>query len=357
MARILKKGEYMRGIITYNPTHVYHNMHGSPEKPERIEKVYKFLKMKLKDRLDFEDVREPADKEDVLSVHPETYLDFLERMSVRGPTFLGDSTYLTKYSYLAALMAAEAAVVASDYVVSMEYDFAYALIRPPGHHATEDMYGGYCLLNNAAITANHIRARGLKKIAIIDWDAHAANGTMKIFYSSKDVLLISIHRDPKDYYPHEGFVHQIGRGDGTGYTVNIPVPKGAGDAEYALIFREIVEPIIKSFEPHFIIGDMGFDAHFSDKNIGLRLTSRGYVNIIKSIIEQKKMFMLIQEGGYTPYNSQIAFAIMKYLIDGEIPEEKTELYGTLLEPKRVHQEVCKVINKLKFIFSDYFDMG
>jgi acetoin utilization deacetylase AcuC-like enzyme len=295
--------------------------------------------------------------DDVLSVHTETYLDFLERMSVRGPTFLGDSTYLNNYSYLAALMAAEAAIVASDSVTGMEYDFAYALIRPPGHHASSDMYGGYCLLNNAAITANHITSRGLKKIAIIDWDAHAANGTMKIFYASKNVLLISLHRDPQDFYPHEGFVHQIGRGEGTGYTVNIPLPRGAGDAEYSMVFEEIVDPIIKSFDPHFIIGEVGFDAHFSDRRIGLKLTSKGYVDILRHIKSYGKMFMLIQEGGYTPYNREIAYAMMKYLADGTIPEEKLDISETVTAPTKVHKEVQEIIKKLAFIFSGYFDLG
>ncbi|NPA75960.1 MAG: histone deacetylase [Euryarchaeota archaeon] len=347
----------MRCAVTYNPTHVYHNMHGSPEKPERIENVYKYLKMKLSDQVDFFDIREPANMEDILAVHTEPYLEFLERMSMRGPTFLGDSTYLNKYSYLAALMAAEASIIASDYVVNMDYDFAYALVRPPGHHATEDMYGGYCLLNNAAITARHVQERGLRRVAIIDWDAHAANGTMKIFYSTRDVLLISLHRDPRDFYPHEGFIHQIGRGEGTGYTVNIPLPAGAGDVEYLRIFEEIIRPIIRSFSPQFIIGDIGFDAHYSDKNIGLALTSRGYVEIIRSIKSYGRMFMLVQEGGYTPHNREIAYAIMEYLLRGTIPEENVEVSDRLMNYKKVYKDVDDIISKLKFIFSSYFDMG
>ncbi len=343
-------------LVTYNPTHVYHNMKGSPESPERIENVYKYLKMKFGDIVDFQEVKEPANIDDVVNTHTQTYIEFLERMSTRGPTYLGDSTYLNKYSYLAALIAAEASIEASDAVMTMEHDFAYALVRPPGHHASEDMYGGYCLLNNAAITANHIRERGLRKVAIIDWDAHAANGTMKIFYSSRDVLLISLHRDPVDFYPHEGFIHQIGRGEGTGYTVNITLPRGAGDKEYQIIFDEIINPIIKDFNPQFIIGENGFDAHYSDKRIGLALTSKGYVNILKRIISYKKVFVLIQEGGYTSHNREIAGSMMDYFLYGDEPSENVPISDRLVGEKKVSKNVNELISKLKFIFSDYFDM-
>ncbi len=343
--------------VVYNPTHVYHNMKGSPESPERIESVYKYLKMHFAGKVSFMDVREPASMDDVLSVHTPQYLEFLERMSMRGPTFLGDSTYLNNYSYMAALIAAEACIEASDSVISSEYDFTYALVRPPGHHASADMYGGYCLLNNAAIAARHVQDRGLRRIAIIDWDAHAANGTMKIFYASRDVLLISIHRDPRDYYPKEGFVHQIGRGEGTGYTVNIPVPRGTGDAEYSLIFDEIIDPIIKDFKPDFIIGENGFDAHISDKNIGLALTTRGYVEILRRLKSYGRMFMVIQEGGYTPKNREIAGAMLRYLLEGTVPDERQDLSSRLVENSRVRRDVNELISKLKVIFGEYFDLG
>ena len=347
----------MNVLLAHNPTHVYHNMKGSPESPERIESVYKYLKMKLQGKLNFLDVREPAPMDEILNVHSSQYLEFLERMSMRGSTYLGDSTYLNNYSYMAALIAAETCIEASDAVIRADYDFSYALVRPPGHHASSDMYGGFCLLNNAAITARHVMERGLRKIAIIDWDAHAANGTMKIFYPSKDVLLISIHRDPIDFYPHEGFIHQIGRGEGTGYTVNIPVPKGTGDAEYKMIFNEIIDPIIKDFNPDFIIGENGFDPHCSEREIGLALTIGGFVDIIKKLRSYEKMFMMVQEGGYNPKNKDIAYAMLNYLINGEVENEEYDISDRLTSTNKVRKNVLNIINKLKFIFEDYFDMG
>ncbi len=347
----------MNILVVYNPTHVYHNMKGSPESPERIESVYKYLKMRMGGKIDFMDVREPADLEDILAVHTPQYLEFLEKMSMRGPTYLGDSTYLNNYSYMAALIAAQASIEASDEILHANYDFTYALVRPPGHHASSDMYGGYCLLNNAAITAKHVIDRGLRRIAIIDWDAHAANGTMKIFYSSSEVLLISIHRDPRDFYPKEGFIHQIGRGEGTGYTVNIPVPMGAGDAEYELVFSEVIDPIIRDYNPDFIIGENGFDAHYSDRSIGLALTTRGYAEIVSRIRSYGKMFMIIQEGGYTPKNKDIAYAMLETLIDGSMPEEHQDYSGRLVRGDKVRKEMEDTIKKLKLIFGDYYNLG
>lgn len=342
--------------MTYNPTHIYHNQKGSPENPERIENVYMYIKKNLGDKIEIMDIREPASIEDVLSVHTQTYLEFIDRMSRKGATYLGDSTYLNKYSYMAALIAAESSIIASDEVFDMNYDFAYALIRPPGHHASSDMYGGFCLLNNAAIVARHIIEKGVKKIAIIDWDAHAANGTMKIFYSSPNILLISIHRDPKDFYPHEGFMHQIGRGEGTGSTINIPVPTGTGDQEYDILFREIIDPIIEDYAPDFIIGENGFDPHYSHKNIELTLTIKGFTNIMRRLKNYKKPFMMIQEGGYTNYNRKIGYAMLNYLLTGEILEDEDISDRRIVQEKKVRKEVEDVIKRLKFIFGDYYNL-
>ncbi len=347
----------MNIVVLYNPTHIYHNMKGSPENPERIEMIYRYLSKTLSDRISFQNVREPADIEDVLSVHTEPYLEFLERMSMRRQAYLGDSTYLNKYSYMAALIAAEASIRAGDEVLSAYYDFAYALIRPPGHHASADMYGGFCLLNNGAIAARHLLDKGIKKIAIIDWDAHAANGTMKIFYSDPNVLLISIHRDPSDYYPHEGFIHQIGRGEGTGYTINIPVPAGAGDNEYKFIFDEIITPVISDYDPGFIIVENGFDPHYSHREIGLTLTTQGFVNMINNVKAYKKMFIMIQEGGYTKYNAKIAHAMLSSLLGMNYNEDDSvDMTERLLHGEKVWSKVNDIIKKLKYILSDYYNL-
>ena len=346
----------MNVLVTYNPTHVYHNQKGSPESPHRIEDIYKYIKKKLENKITIMDIKEPASMDDILHVHTPTYLEFIERLSRRGATYLGDSTYLNKYSYMAALIGAEAAMVAGDEVFDMNYEFAYALIRPPGHHASADMYGGFCLLNNAAIVAKHIQERGIKKIAIIDWDAHAANGTMKIFYSSPNVLLISIHRDPEDFYPHEGFMHQIGRGEGTGYTVNIPVPAGTGDSEYSILFKEIIDPIIEDYRPDFIIGENGFDPHYSHKDVGLSLTMKGFLNIIERLKNYGKPFIMVQEGGYTDYNKKIAYAMLEYLLTGQEGEDMDLLTQRISSENKVRRDVKNIVERLKFIFGDYYNL-
>ena len=122
-----------------------------------------------------------------------------------------------------------------------KYDAVFVLTRPAGHHATHDMYGGFCLFNNSAIVAKKLTAKG--KVMILNWDVHASNGTKRIFYTQKDVLTISIHQNPVSFFPNEGFVEEIGSGEGKGYSINIPMPIGSGDENYLNVFDRVVSPI------------------------------------------------------------------------------------------------------------------
>ncbi len=305
--------------LVHNPNHVLHRSESSsPENPERLTRIIQYLKARtslLADGpctliTDFP----PASEEDILRVHDKTYLEFLRRTAQRGSTFLGDSTYLSPQTYAVAASAAGGAIEALKLVATLKYDASFALVRPPGHHASADRFGGYCVMNNAAIAIRHVQAMlGVQKVMVVDWDAHAGNGTMRIFYEDPSVLVVSMHRDPNEHYPHDGFGHQIGRGPGRGYNVNVEMPEAAGDSEYKLVFEELVLPLARSYQPDLVVGLVGFDAHYKDGQSGLNMTSGGYHSLTDSLMGLRGKAALIFEGGYSSANPVISHAVISAL--------------------------------------------
>ncbi len=201
--------------------------------------------------------------------------------------------------------------------------------------------------------AKHLqREFNIKKILILDWDAHAANGTMDVFYEDPTVLNISIHQDPISFYPGTGFMEQIGNGEGRGYTVNIPVPTGSGNSDYIYILNEFVIPIARSYKPDMIAISTGFDSHSDDFISGLQLTEEGYglmtqimVDLADKLCNGKLTVEL--EGGYNlEATARSSYAMVNTLIGiAEIPEEKIEGNAT--------DSVARIVKQLKEIFSDY----
>jgi acetoin utilization deacetylase AcuC-like enzyme len=314
--------------LVHNPNHLLHRAESSsPENPERVTRIIQYIKARTSLLNDgpctLISEFPPASEEDLLRVHDKTYLNFLQRSAQRGGGFLGDSTYVAPQTYNVAASAVGGAIEAIRLVAKAEYPGSFAIIRPPGHHASSDRFGGYCVLNNAAVAARYAQVHlGAKKIMIVDWDAHAGNGTMRIFYEDPTVLVVSLHRDPNEHYPHDGFGHQIGRNAGRGYNVNIEMPEGAGDAEYALTMDEIVIPLAKSFQPDEIIGLVGFDAHYKDGQSGLHMTTKGYYDIVQRLWRLKERLTLVLEGGYSSANPQIAHAVICSLAGMEPPFEE-----------------------------------
>jgi acetoin utilization deacetylase AcuC-like enzyme len=180
-------------------------------------------------------------------------------------------------SYEAALLAAGAVVDAVERVLAGELDRALCAVRPPGHHAEEDRAMGFCLFNNVAVAAAHALARGLERVAVIDFDVHHGNGTQAIFYSDPRVLYVSSHAYP--FYPGTGALSEIGSGPGRGFTVNLPLPSGMADAEYVRVYREIVEPVAGAFDPQLVIVSAGFDPHRDDPLAPMGMTERGFAEL------------------------------------------------------------------------------
>ena len=195
-----------------------------------------------------------------------------------------------------AYASAQSAVHAADLVLEGA-PAAYALCRPPGHHATADMAGGFCFLNSAAIAAQRLRGRH-DRVAILDVDVHHGNGTQQIFYGRADVLTVSLHADPVRFYPFFwGHAAETGSGAGAGFNLNLPLPRGTADAAYLEVLDGALERIA-DFAPGALVLALGLDAHESDPFQGLAITTRGFHDIARRIAALKLPSVLGQEGGY-----------------------------------------------------------
>ncbi|MEE8170520.1 MAG: histone deacetylase [Phycisphaerae bacterium] len=246
-------------------------------------------------------VPQPATRESIKRVHSAAHIDRIE--SLRGQSaFLDVDTTVSPGSVEAVYLGAGAAIDAVTAVVTGDAQRAFALVRPPGHHAEADRAMGFCLFNNIAIAAAHARAElGCDRVLVVDWDVHHGNGTQQAIYGDPNVLFFSAHQHP--LYPGTGASSEIGTGDGAGYTVNVPLPSGFADADYAAIFRQILVPIADSFAPDLVLVSAGFDAHRHDPLGSMAMTEAGFAflcAIVRDIADRHAngRLALILEGGY-----------------------------------------------------------
>jgi acetoin utilization deacetylase AcuC-like enzyme len=238
----------------------------------------------------------PATPAELERVHEPEYLAALERIRGRAVALDAD-TFTSPESYDIALLAAGAAVDAAAHAIDRR-DPAFALVRPPGHHAERDRAMGFCLFNNVAVAAAASIAGGLSRVAIVDIDVHHGNGTQWMFYDDPRVLYLSTHQFP--FYPGTGAADEVGRGGGLGFTVNVPLEAGATDDDYALVYREAVIPIVKSFDPQLLLVSAGFDAHEKDPLASMRVTTDGYASIVRQLTASVSgaAIAFVTEGGY-----------------------------------------------------------
>lgn len=222
---------------------------------------------------------ELAPKAALVAAHDANYLRRLEELSDAGGGYLDPDTALGPDSWPVALLTAGAAVGAVDSALSGTSAFAVA--RPPGHHAGRATAMGFCLVNNAAVAAEHARSCGLRRIAILDWDVHHGNGTQDIFYEDPEVLYLSTHRSP--FYPGTGAAREVGAGPGEGFTVNVPLPARSGENSYAAAFAGVFLPILREFGPELLIVSAGYDAHAADPLGGMRLEAHSFRRFAASL--------------------------------------------------------------------------
>lgn len=288
--------------LVYHPIYLEHEKRGHPESPQRLRHTMAVLdEAGLLARLTSIEAT-PVSPELLALVHGRDHIEQVKRVSGAGGGRLDMDTYLGPRSYQAALVAAGGLVNAVDSVLDGEVDNAFALVRPPGHHATVNRGMGFCLFNNVAIAARHaIQERGLERVLIVDWDVHHGNGTQDIFYHDGHVLFFSTHQYP--YYPGTGHWQEIGEGPGMGLMVNVPLSAGVGDEGYGLIFDELLYPLAERWRPRLILVSAGFDAHWRDPLAGMRLSVAGYgylARTVRSLADQlcEGRLVLTLEGGY-----------------------------------------------------------
>ncbi|MYR07995.1 class II histone deacetylase [Gordonia sp. SID5947] len=260
-----------------------------------------------------------ASREALERVHTTAYLDRVEALSQTTGGDAGDgSTPFTVGGYDIARRAAGAAIAGTDAVLSGTVATAYALSRPPGHHAEPDAGMGYCIFNNIAIAVEHARAvRGVRRIAVIDWDVHHGNGTETIFYEDPDVLTISFHQE-HSYPKGRGEASDRGCGAGEGYNVNIPLPPGSGTGAYEYAMAHLVDPLIRRFAPELIFVASGYDASAADPLGRMMLHSDGYRSLTTSVkslaTDTGAKLVVVHEGGYSSwYAPMCALAVIEAL--------------------------------------------
>ncbi len=286
----------------YHPVYLEHNLPHHPENARRLESVLRLLTEEgVLERLVALEPR-PATQAELERVHTAAHIERVRRIAEQGGGHLDADTYLNARSYDAACMAAGGLLVAVEEVLAGRVDNAFALVRPPGHHALADRGMGFCLFNNVALAARHAMAfPQVERVFIVDFDVHHGNGTQAILEEDPAVFYVSTHQYP--YYPGTGHWSEVGRGAGKGTVLDVPLPGGVGDRGYALIWEKLVWPLARRFQPHLILVSAGYDAHWQDPLAAMNLSLHGYaalahelVAMAQELCEGRILFAL--EGGY-----------------------------------------------------------
>lgn len=278
-----------------------HQFSGHPERPERLDAL------NLAEIPGIEQLSAaPATLAEVGRVHSPRMIARLEAVCAQGPGVIDPApTYVTPVSFAEALRAAGAAIGAARAVLDGTARNAFAIVRPPGHHAEPDRAMGFCLFNNAAIAAQDALARGLKRVAVIDFDVHHGNGTQAAFWGDPRAAYLSTHQE--GIYPGSGWLEEASGADLRGRMVNLPLPPRTGDAGFSQILERVMRPFVCHFQPELLIVSAGYDAHWRDPLAGLGLSSAGYGALSRGLVHladencQGRVVFLL-EGGYDSLN-------------------------------------------------------
>jgi acetoin utilization deacetylase AcuC-like enzyme len=274
-----------------------------PENPNRLRSIYAMLRQKDMEGLFTEIPPRIASREELEMIHLPSYVDLIASTAGQPARRLDPDTVASPKSYEAACLAVGGVLEAIEAVMQGKADNAFALVRPPGHHAERNRAMGFCIFNNIAIGAKYLmEAHGTERILIIDWDVHHGNGTQNAFYEDPRVLYFSTHRYGF-FYPGTGAPAEVGSGKGEGFTVNVPMSPGSGDADYGNVFLHLLKPIALSYKPQLIFVSAGFDTYSHDPLGGMRMTENGYArltNITMDIAQRTcgGKIIIALEGGY-----------------------------------------------------------
>ena len=289
--------------FAYHPDYLNHDTGpGHPERPDRLRASLAALQQR--------DVWEqlhhieptPASVEQIAYAHNPAYSEHIRLHCEREIPLTYDTTVCHE-SFDIALLSTGGVLRAADAVATGVVQNAFAMVRPPGHHATPGQSMGFCLFNNIAVTARYLqREHGIGKVAIVDWDVHHGNGTQDIFYEDESVFFFSIHQSP--LYPGTGSSRERGSGKAHGTTLNAPMPPGSGDNEYTKVFTDTLIPALQAFVPEFLLISAGFDAHYLDPLAGTEVTADGFAtltDLMLAFAEETTSGRVVStlEGGYS----------------------------------------------------------
>ena len=343
----------------YDPLFLEHTYPGHPESDARLRAIVNLLrKENALDELT-ELSFKAATEAELAQVHRHDYIAEVLSIAGFGGGHMGADTYLNDASYDAAALAAGAGLRATQAVLQGEVERAFALVRPPGHHAFADHGEGFCIFNNIAFAAKAAfsprrggggAGGGLDRVMIVDFDVHHGNGTQAIFYDDPRVLFVSSHQMP--LYPGTGHLNETGRGAGQGATVNIPLLPGAGDGAFSRIFSEVIAPLAQRFKPQLLLVSAGFDAHWHDPQAQLGVSLTGFADMVRGLTQLSEEFcggrmVAVLEGGYDlPALSYGVLNTLRLLRGDERVERVVDPFGAAQSKET---DMSKVIDAVKVL--------
>jgi acetoin utilization deacetylase AcuC-like enzyme len=289
-----------RAVYLSHPSSLEHDTGAHPERAARITAIE--TELARHDWLGMERLEAPAvDAGTLTAVHPSRHVRAIDELCAAGGGSIDADTIVSERSYEAALHAAGGAVRLVDLLLEGEAATGFCALRPPGHHAEPMRAMGFCLFDNVAVAARRaLDAHEVERVLILDWDVHHGNGTNAAFHATPEVLFVSLHQSP--LYPGTGPASDAGSGEGLGYTVNVPVAAGAGDALYLSLVEHVVVPLARAYAPRLVLISAGFDAHRDDPLAELELTEDGFAALAGAVrrlaAELEAPVGAVLEGGY-----------------------------------------------------------
>ncbi len=343
--------------LLYDPRFLDHRdtMWEHPECPERLIAIQSALvKTDLRDRTVAREPRE-ATRDEILRVHRSRYYDLLADKVPGNNGRLDPDTFFSTGTW-------EAAVNAAGGLVDLAVDTwrgtdgltgGLGLVRPPGHHAEEERGMGFCFFNNIAVAAEAVLAAGAERVAVLDWDVHHGNGTQHHFEDRKDLLFLSSHQYP--FFPGSGALREMGKGDGKGYTVNVPLPAGCGDAEYRQVFDRIFLPILEQYRPEILLVSAGYDGHQEDllgsmqlSDNAFRVFTRKARRVAETVCGGKVVATL--EGGYgVEALGRCVVGFLEEMVADEVGDEDTL-------PEKAHPVIDPLIDEIRALHEPYWNL-
>jgi acetoin utilization deacetylase AcuC-like enzyme len=329
------------GLYFRHASSVQHETGAHPENKARIPAIENELTRR--DWLGWEPREAPAVETAQLErIHPAEHIEHIRATTAAGGGWFDADTVASVGSWTAALHAAGGACAVVDALLTRETPTAFAGLRPPGHHCETARPMGFCLFNNVAVAAQHaLDSYEVERVAIFDWDVHHGNGTNDIFHARRDVLYISIHQSP--LYPGSGPLRDVGSGAGEGFTVNLPVPPGAGEPIWLSLVQHVVAPIMRAFDPDLILVSAGFDAHRADPLAQCSLTTESFAKMATHVAAAARAldapFGAVLEGGYDldALAASVAATLDAFGTDSSAPEP--------FPPEDVTARAIEVLNR------------